>query len=154
MWGKIGWCPACGRYWPLEHPGAPPGDDFCLVHLDRTVLMFDPVYKIESITPKACRPPEDWSKRGETTRIILGILRQTTEPMTARKIAVLLIAERSLDQNDEKLARLITKRWLPRRRSAPITWCVGRRAGVSIDKRGERLHAPHSSQHWIPGRRL
>ena len=81
-----------------------------LENLDRTLLMFDPDYKIESIKPKAFRPPEDWSKRGEMTRLILGILRQAAEPLTSRDIAVQLIIERALDQNDEKLARLMTKR--------------------------------------------
>lgn len=81
-----------------------------LESLDRTLLMFDPEYKIECIKPKAFRPPEDWSKRGEMTRIILGILRQATEPMTSSDIAVLLIAERVLDQTDAKLQRLMTKR--------------------------------------------
>ena len=47
-----------------------------LEHLDRTLLMFDPDYRIDTIKPKAFRPPEDWSKRGQMTRLILGILRQ------------------------------------------------------------------------------
>lgn len=81
-----------------------------LESLDKTLLMFDPDYRIETIRPKAFRPPEDWSKRGEMTRIILGILRQATEPMTSSDIAVQLIAERALDQTDAKLQRLMTKR--------------------------------------------
>jgi hypothetical protein len=81
-----------------------------LDHLDRTLLMFDPDYRIESIKAKAFRPPEDWSKRGQMTRIILGILRQAAEPLCSRDIAVQLVAERALDQNDEKLLRLMTKR--------------------------------------------
>lgn len=81
-----------------------------LESLDKTLLMFDPDYRIECIKPKAFRPPEDWSKRGEMTRIILGILRQSTEPMTSSDIAVQLIAERALDQTDAKLQRLMTKR--------------------------------------------
>lgn len=36
--------------------------------------MFDPDYRIETIKPKAFRPPDDWAKRGEMTRLILGIL--------------------------------------------------------------------------------
>ena len=81
-----------------------------LESLDKTLLMFDPDYRIETIKPKAFRPPEDWSKRGEMTRIILGILRQAAEPMTSSDIAVQLIAERALDQTDAKLQRLMTKR--------------------------------------------
>lgn len=81
-----------------------------LEHLDQTLLMFDPDYRVETINPKAFRPPEDWSKRGQMTRLILGILRQAAEPMTARDIAVQLMLERGLDQSDQKLVRLMTKR--------------------------------------------
>lgn len=80
-----------------------------LERLDATLLMFDPEYRIEAIKPKAFRPPEDWSKRGQMTRIVLGILRQASEALTARDVALQLIAERALDPND-KLIRLMTKR--------------------------------------------
>lgn len=81
-----------------------------LEHLDKTLLMFDPDYRVETIKPKAFRPPEDWSKRGQMTRLILGILRQAAEPLCSRDIAVQLMAERALDQSDERLTRLMTKR--------------------------------------------
>jgi hypothetical protein len=81
-----------------------------LDHLDRTLLMFDPEYRIDSIKPKAFRPPEDWSKRGEMTRLILGILRQAAEPLTARDIAVQLLTERALDAEDPKMVRLFRGR--------------------------------------------
>lgn len=32
--------------------------------LDRTLLMFDPDYRIKAIKPKGFRPPDDWSQRG------------------------------------------------------------------------------------------
>jgi hypothetical protein len=69
MCGKIGWCPA----WNTQERRKEM--ILALEHLDRTVLMFDPVYTVESITPKACRRPEDWSNAGEMARIILGIRR-------------------------------------------------------------------------------
>jgi len=78
--------------------------------LDRTLLMFDPGYKIDAIKPKAFRPPEDWAKRGQMTRLILGILRLASEPMTSRDIAVGLMAERALDTGDDRLVRLMTGR--------------------------------------------
>lgn len=81
-----------------------------LEHLDRTLLLFDPSYEIASIKPKAFRPPADWSKRGQMTRLILGILRRATEPLTSRDIALQLMTERALDVGDEKLCRLMTKR--------------------------------------------
>ena len=80
-----------------------------LEKLDATLLIFDPDYRIETIKPKAFRPPEDWSKRGQMTRIVLGILRQSTEPLTARDVALQLIAERALEPTD-KMVRLMTKR--------------------------------------------
>lgn len=77
--------------------------------LDATIRLFDPDYRVETIRPKAFRPPEDWSKRGEMTRIILDILRQAAEPLTSRDIATQLVAERALEPT-EKLMRLMTKR--------------------------------------------
>jgi hypothetical protein len=81
-----------------------------LAQLDAVILQFDPSYQIQSIVPKAWRPPEHWSKRGEMTRVIMGILRQATEPMTTRDIAYQLLTERALDKNDIGLVRLMTKR--------------------------------------------
>jgi hypothetical protein len=78
--------------------------------LDATIRLFDPSYRVEEIRPKAFHPPEDWSKRGEMTRIILSILRQAAEPLTSRDIALQLVAERALDVADEKLMRLMVKR--------------------------------------------
>lgn len=81
-----------------------------LEKLDATLLLFDPDYEIASIRPKAFRPPDDWSKRGEMTRIILGIMRKATEPLTSSDIAAQLIVERALDRTDGRLQRLMTKR--------------------------------------------
>jgi hypothetical protein len=78
--------------------------------LDNTLLMFDAQYKIETIKPKAFRPPADWSKRGQMSRIILNILRQASEPMSARDIGLQLMLERGLGQEDQKLVRLMAKR--------------------------------------------
>lgn len=66
-----------------------------LERLDATIRLFDPDYRVEAIRPKAFRPPDDWSKRGEMTRVILDILRQAAEPLTSRDIALQLVAERA-----------------------------------------------------------
>ncbi len=78
--------------------------------LDATILQFDPTYQIEAIKPRAFRPPKDWAKRGEMTRIALSILRQASEPLTTRDIALQLLIERALDSSDVRLLRLMTKR--------------------------------------------
>lgn len=78
--------------------------------LDATIVQFDPDFVVESIKPKAFRPPKDWARRGEMTRYIFAILRQAAEPMTTRDIAVEMLMTRALDKDDQKLLRLMTKR--------------------------------------------
>ena len=81
-----------------------------LENLDATILQFEPDFKLETIQPKAFRPPKDWSNRGQMTRICLSILRQATEPLTCRDVALQLLTERALNREDQKLLRLMTKR--------------------------------------------
>jgi hypothetical protein len=81
-----------------------------LENLDATLLQFDPNLAIESIRPRAFRPPKDWAKRGEMMRVIYSVLRRATEPLTTRDIAFELIVERALDKRDQNLIRLMSKR--------------------------------------------
>lgn len=81
-----------------------------LESLDSTITQFDPSIQVESIKPRAFRPPADWSKRGEMSRLILSVLRQAAEPLTGRDIAFELIVERALDKTDQRLIRLMSKR--------------------------------------------
>jgi len=81
-----------------------------LEHLDATLLLFDPDYQVEGIKPKAFRPPKDLANRGQMSRIVLSILRQATEPLTTRDIALQLLIERALDKSDQRLLRTMTKR--------------------------------------------
>jgi hypothetical protein len=60
--------------------------------------------------PKAFRPPPDWAHRGKITKAVLSILRQATEPMTTRDIALEMLVTRALDKDDQKLLALMTKR--------------------------------------------
>ncbi len=80
-----------------------------LEHIDATLQIIAPDIEVESIRPKLFRPPEDWSKRGQMSRIVLSILRQAKEPLTSREVASKLILERGLAM-DNKLLRLMTKR--------------------------------------------
>lgn len=81
-----------------------------LENLDATLIQFDPKLEIETIKPRAFRPPKDWSKRGEMMRLIISVLRRATEPLTTRDVAFELIVERALDKTDQKLIRLMSKR--------------------------------------------
>jgi len=78
--------------------------------LDATIRQFDPSFQVESIKPKAFRPPKDWAKRGEMMRLIMSIMRQASEPLTSRDIALELLVSRALDKTDQRLLRLMTKR--------------------------------------------
>jgi len=62
--------------------------------LDAAILQFDPDYKLESIRPRAFRLPKDCAERGDMTRIVLDILRQASEPLITRDIAIELLTQR------------------------------------------------------------
>ncbi len=81
-----------------------------LENLDATIRQFAPDFQVESIKPKAFRPPKDWSNRGQMSRVVLSLLRQSAEPMTSRDLALELLVTRALDKDDQKLLRLMTKR--------------------------------------------
>lgn len=81
-----------------------------LENLDQTILQFEPNFKVETIQPKAFRPPKDWANRGEMTRIVLSILRQASEPLTARDIAYQMLTERALNRDDQRLLRVMRSR--------------------------------------------
>lgn len=79
--------------------------------LDAVIMQLAPPdFQVETIKPKAFRPPGDWARRGEMSRIVLSILRQAAEPMSTRDIALEMLIERALDQSDRRLLRLMTKR--------------------------------------------
>jgi len=80
-----------------------------LEHLDATIKLIAPDYEPEAIAPKLFRPPEDWSKRGQMSRMVLSILRVAKEPMTTREIASQMILQRGLAM-DRKLLLLMSKR--------------------------------------------
>jgi hypothetical protein len=80
-----------------------------LEHIDATIKLIAPDYEPEGIAPKMFRPPDDWSKRGQMSRMILSILRVAKEPMTTREIAMKMILERGL-ATDGPMLKLMTKR--------------------------------------------
>jgi hypothetical protein len=64
--------------------------------LDAALRIVAPDLDIPSIAPKMVKPPEDWSRRGEMSRVVLGILRASQKPLTAREIAADMIVHRGL----------------------------------------------------------
>lgn len=81
-----------------------------LEHLDATLRFVAPDVEVEAIRPKVFRPPDDWAKRGQMSRLVLSILRTSREPLTTREIAAQMLLERAMDAEDRKLLRLMVKR--------------------------------------------
>lgn len=77
--------------------------------LDNALRIVAPELDIPSIAPKMVRPPEDWSKRGEMSRMVLGMLRLSQKPLTSREIAAQMIVDRGL-ASTPKLLNLMTRR--------------------------------------------
>lgn len=74
-----------------------------LGHIDATLRIVASDMAVEAIRPKAFRPPADWSKRGEMTRMVLDILRTARQPMTSREIGERMIVERGIAASPEAL---------------------------------------------------
>lgn len=74
-----------------------------LEHIDATLRIVAPQMVVEAIKSKVFRPPADWSKRGEMTRMVLSILRTARAPMTTREIAERMVVERGLQATTEAL---------------------------------------------------
>lgn len=81
-----------------------------LEHIDGTLRIVAPDVGVEAIRLKAFRPPADWSKRGQMSRLVLSILRQAKEPLTSREIAAQMLLERAMDAEDVRMLRTMTKR--------------------------------------------
>lgn len=77
--------------------------------LDAAIKLVAPELDIPAIAPKMVKPPEDWSKRGEMSRVVLSIMRVANKPLTSREIAAQMIVQRGL-ASTPKLLNLMTKR--------------------------------------------
>lgn len=77
--------------------------------LDAAIKLVAPDLDIPAIAPKMVKPPEDWSKRGEMSRQVFGIMRAANKPLTSREIAAQMIVQRGLAATP-KLLNLMTRR--------------------------------------------
>ncbi|MDX2210081.1 MAG: hypothetical protein SFV20_06950 [Sphingopyxis sp.] len=77
--------------------------------LDAAIRLVAPELDIPAIAPKMVKPPEDWSKRGEMSRQVFGIMRAANKPLTSREIAAQMIVQRGLAATP-KLLGLMSRR--------------------------------------------
>lgn len=81
-----------------------------LESLDNTIRVFDPDAVPQKIRPVVKRKPPVHFRHGEFSRVILGILRQSSNPMTAREIAAKIASDYRIDVDSRHaMDRLIAK---------------------------------------------
>jgi len=81
-----------------------------LAAIDAALAVVAPDMEVEAMRPKMFRPPDDWANRGQMSRLVLSILRQSHDALTTREIAAQMILERGLDAGDRKLLPLMVRR--------------------------------------------
>jgi len=80
-----------------------------LDHIDAAIRLFDSGYDVEGIRSKTY-PVAQVTRRGDSIRQILSLLRQATEPMTTKQIALQVMAARGQNTEDAALVLTITRR--------------------------------------------
>lgn len=80
-----------------------------LDNIDAAIFIFDPSIELAAIQARPV-PPRHHAFRGELSRIVLGMLREATEPVATDKIAAKVMEGRGLDPANQRLARTIMKR--------------------------------------------
>jgi hypothetical protein len=80
-----------------------------LDHIDAAIRLFDPDFDIASIRTKPTHPAQ-LARRGDSIRLILDLLRASTEPLTTKQIALQVMAHRGLNTTDDALVLTITRR--------------------------------------------
>ena len=80
-----------------------------LDHVDCTVLLFDPDADLSEIKPKPL-PPRHHAFKGQVTRAILVMLRESPEPLDVTEITRRLMEERELNLSDKRLTKTMRKR--------------------------------------------
>lgn len=77
--------------------------------LDRAILLFNPDADIAAIAPLSFTRKEDWAKRGEITRAIIGALRTAAEPLSTHELVTRVQEARSLPTDKISLRTATTR---------------------------------------------
>ncbi len=82
-----------------------------LAHLDAAIHLFKGDYDVRTIAPRRKYTPSPHFERGGYSRVAMDVLREATEPLTAREIARLALERQGIHNPDnsilEKLRPLI-----------------------------------------------
>src|SRR4051794_12843417 len=75
--------------------------------VEAVIKMLDPSYSLQAIAVKR-RQPNPWFKRGTVYRRAVDVLREATEPMTAREIAERVLAAANVPNPEPEALRDLT----------------------------------------------
>jgi hypothetical protein len=78
--------------------------------IDAAIKVFDPDYPIGTIRPTGVYDCSTWGMRGEMTKLIFSVLRQSSKPVSARDIALQIMAHKEMDTTRPKAVVLIRRR--------------------------------------------
>jgi len=80
-----------------------------LAHLDATMQLFDPDIRPQEIRPRQQRARSVWFRPGECLRLIYDELRDASQPVTTRELAVRLMRVKAMPIDDDRRRELIQK---------------------------------------------
>lgn len=79
--------------------------DALLRHVDATLKLFDPELDLRSLPPKRFREENRIFRQGESSRLILDVLREAEGPLNTVEIAQRIAAKKDLDDSQIKSVR-------------------------------------------------
>ena len=74
--------------------------------IDSSIKVFDPNFNLRSVRPKQRRAKNRFfTKHGETSRFVLNVLREQTEPLNTNQIADIAVVRKGFKDPDMKALR-------------------------------------------------
>lgn len=102
-----------------------------ITSLDKTIKLFEPSYRIESIKPKRFVKKNDFFRPGEANRSILDVLRESSEPLSTNKIAEKLADSKGFGNESLDALKATTLTTLHRQRKNGLVNMTGKNeAGI------------------------
>lgn len=73
-----------------------------IVNIDGAITLFDPDYDLQSIKAKAPKQANPWFKHGETSRMVLDVLRRAPQPLSTRQIGEAMVDAKGVTVEDAR----------------------------------------------------
>ncbi len=67
-----------------------------MIHVEHVLKLLEPGYNVRSIASKRKNGRNPWFKRGTIFRLVLGVLKDATAPMSGEEIAVALLRSKGI----------------------------------------------------------